>query len=472
MNGGTADKVTWVWQGRTGRVTYLVWGLLLMLLKYSVDRTVVWAVVRTKWTWQDYWSFPFFSGETNEYTIALPNLLLLVAVPFMLVGIVLTVRRLRDASWPLWLTILFFMPIINIGLFLLLSLAPPRTSVASSKPIVDTWWHRLSLRLALGNPVASATVAILLSVQLLVPLLWFAVNFLRTYGWGVFVALPFFMGMSAAVLHGLAARRSWKACAGVATLALFLSGLTLIAMALEGAVCVLMAAPIAFPIVILGATVGYFLQAGQWERTLQGTRIYAAAWIILPLALATENWRKPELPLVAAVTSVEIDAPSTVVWEHVVTFSEIPAPSELIFRAGIAYPVRARIEGRGVGAIRHCEFSTGAFVEPITAWDAPHRLAFDVTEQPDPMRELSPYGHIDAPHLDDFFRSHRGQFLLTTLPNNRTRLEGTTWYTQDIWPATYWRLWSDYLVHRIHARVLDHIKAESEAAIGNANAKR
>ena len=38
-------------------------------------------------------------------------------------------------------------------------------------------------------------------------------------------------------------------------------------------------------------------------------------------------------------------------------------------RAGLAYPMRARIEGSGPGAVRYCEFSTGPFVEPIVTWD-------------------------------------------------------------------------------------------------------
>ena len=127
-----------------------------------------------------------------------------------------------------------------------------------------------------------------------------------------------------------------------------------------------------------------------------------------------------------------------------------------------SYPVRARIEGRGVGAIRRCEFSTGPFVEPITVWDEPRRLAFDVLSQPEPMRELSPYRDLHPPHLDGFFRSRRGQFLLTRLPGGGTRLEGTTWYEQRLWPASYWQIWSDWLVHTIHRRVLLHIKSEAE----------
>src|SRR5688500_19299188 len=58
-------------------------------------------------------------------------------------------------------------------------------------------------------------------------------------------------------------------------------------------------------------------------------------------------------------------SPPEVVWRHVVTFPELPPPTELMFRAGVAAPTRARIEGSGVGAVRYCDFTTGSFVEPI-----------------------------------------------------------------------------------------------------------
>jgi len=41
-------------------------------------------------------------------------------------------------------------------------------------------------------------------------------------------------------------------------------------------------------------------------------------------------------------------------------------------------------------------------------------------------------------------------------------LEGTTWYYHNIKPAAYWQLWSDYIIHKIHVRVLNHIKFNSE----------
>ncbi len=58
------------------------------------------------------------------------------------------------------------------------------------------------------------------------------------------------------------------------------------------------------------------------------------------------------------------------------------------------------------------------------------------------------------PNLNGYFVSHEGQFGLIRLPGNRTRLTGTTWYTDRVWPSAYWQLWSDYIIHHIHLRVL------------------
>jgi hypothetical protein len=168
-------------------------------------------------------------------------------------------------------------------------------------------------------------------------------------------------------------------------------------------------------------------------------------------------------PVYRVDTDVVINAPIDRVWRNVVTFSTIDEPPDWYFRAGIAYPLRASISGRGPGAIRRCEFTTGAFIEPIEVWNEPRLLRFGVTSNPPPMQELSPYGAIDARHLHGFLESQRGQFLLEPLAGGRTRVTGTTWYRHNLWPAAYWRLWSDAIIHRIHLRVLRHVKALSES---------
>jgi len=56
-------------------------------------------------------------------------------------------------------------------------------------------------------------------------------------------------------------------------------------------------------------------------------------------------------------------------------------------------------------------------------------------------------------------------FRLVELPGKRTRLEGSTWYEIEMAPEGYWQMWSDFMIHRIHARVLEPIRTDTEAVI-------
>jgi hypothetical protein len=80
------------------------------------------------------------------------------------------------------------------------------------------------------------------------------------------------------------------------------------------------------------------------------------------------------------------------------------------------------------------------------------------------MRELSWYQNVHPPHLHGYLRSRHGEFRLVALPDGRTRLEGTTWYEIEMSPEPYWSAWSDLVIHKIHMRVLQHIKEETESA--------
>jgi len=158
-----------------------------------------------------------------------------------------------------------------------------------------------------------------------------------------------------------------------------------------------------------------------------------------------------------------VNASPEVVWHRLISFPPLSPPDELIFRAGIAAPVGAVIDGEGRGAVRRCLFTTGSFVEPIEVWDPPHELTFAVASDPDPMRELTLWPGPRPPHLDGFLETTRGQFMLEPLPGGRTRLIGRTWYRTHMVPESYWRLWADGIVHAIHMRVLRHVAGLAEA---------
>jgi hypothetical protein len=119
-----------------------------------------------------------------------------------------------------------------------------------------------------------------------------------------------------------------------------------------------------------------------------------------------------------------------------------------------------------VGAIR---FRTSTIIErrreDKNKKNAADALRFRVTKQPEPLREWSPYA-IHPPHPDHYLNSRQSEFRLEALPDGRTRLIGTTWYSNRMWPAAYWHLWSDAIIHRIHGRVLTHVKALAETPRG------
>jgi hypothetical protein len=286
------------------------------------------------------------------------------------------------------------------------------------------------------------------------------VNALGNYGWGLFVGVPFALGLNTVLIYGYHESRSLGRCIGVAVLSVVLVGLVLFGIAVEGVICLAMAFPLAAVLSLIGGVVGYSIQ--NRPVPMQSFRVVSAIWLLLPGLTLLESWMAEQPPLYEVKTSIVVNAKPDVVWNNVVSFSQLNPPTELMFKSGIAYPINARIEGTGVGAVRRCVFSTGEFVEPITVWNQPKLLAFSVSGQPPAMEEMSIYRDLRPPHLEHYLIAQRGQFELKELAGGKTLLEGTTWYQNRYWPGFYWHVWSDAIIHRIHGRVLLHIKNLSE----------
>jgi hypothetical protein len=307
--------------------------------------------------------------------------------------------------------------------------------------------------------MSSAALALIIAVLVCLGAVLFSTSLLKSYGIGLFLALPFCLGLLSVTIFNAAGDKTFRACMSIAVLSVALPGVAMLFFRIEGAICLAMAMPLALLLACWGGAVAWRI---QHRRRRDTTALLVLAILFPPAVSSTEYAVAPEPPLFAVSTAIDIDAPPEKVWRHVVSLSELPPPTEWIFRAGIAYPVQVSVAGSGPGALRRCEFSTGPFIEPIRIWDEPRLLQFAVTENPAPMEEWTPYGKIHPAHLDNFLVSRKGQFLLTRLAGGRTHLEGTTWYVHNLWPAGYWRLWSDFIIHRIHQRVLIHIRSLAE----------
>jgi hypothetical protein len=440
------------------RRDYLISGVGLMLLKYLVEAVALWSVGGP---WLNPLRFldPVLLHRAQWFEHApswMPFAVVVWTLPFIWVGLSLSIRRALDAGVGGWLGLLFLVPFLNYLVMAVLASVPSRPP-----PAVIAARHHQALMPQ--RRLATALLAFLAAQVVAMLMFGMCVYGLRLYGSSLFVATPVLMG----VVHALVLTRFQPAFLGgiiaLGQLTLIGSLLILLLFALEGVICLAMAWPFAAVLMAFGSGVGYLL-GGFFRPSAAASRwIPLLLTALLPL-MAWQESRQVEVPLREVATTVEVDAPPAVVWRRVVGFPDLPPPDG-IFATGIACPLRARIEGTGVGAVRYCEFTTGAFVEPITVWDEPRRLGFDVAAQPPPMRELSLFD-IQPPHLDGYLRSRRGEFRLIAIDDGgRTRLEGSTWYELEVHPAFYWRHWSDGLIGAIHRRVLDHIRTLAEADV-------
>jgi uncharacterized membrane protein YhaH (DUF805 family) len=432
------------------RGTYFRHGLGLTALKYGIDAGLIWRFAGRVWTPLDY-ANPLLSARVELLRGApawLIPVLVAIALPFLWIGVSMSMRRAVDAGRSPWVALLFFLPFVNFVLMAVLAVLPsrPRPTVARTAE---------SHSPALDDRLTSAMLGVAASLAITLVTVGIGVYLRRSYSTGLFLGVPFTIGYISSYIYNYSHPRPAGQSIILALASVSIAAGALMLFALEGAVCTLMALPIALAIAFPGAVLGRIVA----RRGLQ-VSVGAAMAFVVPLFVGIEPRAKPAVHEV--VTVVEIAAAPEVVWRHVVSFPDLPPPTELLFRAGVAAPTRARIEGRGVGAMRYCDFTTGSFVEPITAWDENRVLAFDITQQAPPMTEWSPYRDVHPPHLDGYFRATHGEFRLTPLPGGRTRLEGRTAFVVDMFPQRYWTPLAGRIVAAIHERVLRRIAALAE----------
>src|SRR5260370_18767439 len=324
------------WQGKIDRKSYAIAGCSAFFLKYCLDKIVAFVVFGRQWFLWSYWQPLGPDARVNAIhpdTRAFAGTLLILALPFIWVGVTLTVQRLRDAGKPLWLVVFFFVPVINLLFFLLLCImgshSAPAQREAAPWPetrMLDRWIPR--------SAIGAATVSFVLTIVIGFIFTVFGTEVLRSYGWGLYVALPFCLGLFSVLVYSYHEPRSFGSCMSVAVGPIALLGAVLILVLLEGAICILMAAPFALALSALGGMLGYTIQAGYWLH--KGTPVMLSiVFLFTPALQSAEYWAKLQPETFEVRTAIEVNAPPEKVWNRVVAFAEIPPPTELLFRAGI-----------------------------------------------------------------------------------------------------------------------------------------
>jgi len=288
----------------------------------------------------------------------------------------------------------------------------------------------------------------------------------RHYGYTLFIGVPVVIGLLISFLYQHGRAWNWGGMLLLTLACLVLTAGWLLFCKIEGFVCILMAAVLVSGMTLIGILIAWTIQA-LIRRSARRNQFHCIAILCLPLAMKWEASSPPFPPLLEHTTVIEVNMPPEIVWKFIPSFPPIEVPPTGWLASGVAYPIASEIDGAGVGATRRCIVSTGTMPEVVTAWEPGKRLEFDVLETPPSMVESNPFGQVEAPHLEGYFKAKRGRFVLIALPGGRTRIEGTSWFLHDLWPQWYWAPVTRHTVSQIHQRVLTHIKALAEKSSSN-----
>lgn len=228
----------------------------------------------------------------------------------------------------------------------------------------------------------------------------------------------------------------------------------------EGSICLAMAAPLFYGLGMLGSVIVGALV----RRRSRGATVACSIAVCLPLLV---------LPAEATVAYPEqtgsvmiIDAPPTAVWANTVELrgirSEELSPDFSHTVLGVPQPVDARLEGQGVGAVRHIQWRRGLhFEEVVTAWSPGRSLQWRFAFQPD---SIPPALERRINMNSGYLRLLGGQYRFEPLPGGRTRLTLQTRYWLKTPINGYCDTWANIFLNDMHGAVLRVIKARSEAA--------
>src|SRR5690349_8706171 len=192
----------WRWTGPLEREPYFFWGVLLAAVKFNLDRLIGVVWLGQHWTLFDRetWALYLWQSPLKEAQQSYFLTLLLVSLPFLWAGTVLTLRRLRALGWrPFWV-LLFFVPVAKFLFFAVLCCLSSRDK-GRTQPDTEGYWDRLLDRVLPRGTIGSAAVAVLATAVLALAAAWLGTSVFRDYGWTIFVGLPFAMGFLSALIH-------------------------------------------------------------------------------------------------------------------------------------------------------------------------------------------------------------------------------------------------------------------------------
>jgi hypothetical protein len=281
-----------------------------------------------------------------------------------------------------------------------------------------------------------------------------------SYGITLFCAIPFTVGFVIGFLYAPSQKAiAWKTMFYALGI-ICLLGLLVMALGGEGGICFLMAAGL----LILPAFLGVLFGHGLGSAHLKMEKIYIlfVFMMIHPSALTYDMLDNSQVDA-TATTSVVINAADSTIWNKLIQKVEFNKSNNLFLKAGVSYPLDMELQMVDNQCFLKCNTTNGFVNLRVDSMIQNKKMLFKPIQEIMPMREMSFYEHLDAPHLHGYFKNEYGLFEIVPLEAGKCRLIAQTHYTYRITPVWYWSWWSDYLVNSMHKNVLNKIKTSAES---------
>lgn len=257
-----------------------------------------------------------------------------------------------------------------------------------------------------------------------------------SYGSTFFMIFPFAVGFSIGTLDS---EQRFFATFGLGLIAFF--GL-LLAGALEGLVCVIMALPIFFIMGVLGyAARNQFLK--MKAKDSNRLMVSLAPLVILLVLDPIEQMILPEPEVITIENSILLNYPADLVFDEVKQMDKLDADKPIGLMLGLPSPYKCVLEADTIGAKRNCLFSNGKIVAEITKYEKGKVLEMDVVDYTLTGRDW--FEFVDATYT---FKEVGGQ----------TRITRTSSYKSILNPRFYWQPLESWGIDQEHEFVLNSLK--------------
>ena len=252
-----------------------------------------------------------------------------------------------------------------------------------------------------------------------------------------FCIFPFAVGFSIGTHHKRETRQYYIILFGV----IIFFGL-LLAGALEGLVCVLMA----LPIFLLFVWIGTKFQKKVVKKDIDDHLILPISLMPLVVLLVLDPLEQMILPEPVVITienSIVLNYPASIVFDEVKQMDKLDAEKPLGLVLGLPAPYKCVLEADTVGAKRHCLFEKGKIVAQITKYEKGKILEMQVIDYTLTGKDW--FEFVDAKYTFEEIGS-------------QTKITRTSSYKSILNPRIYWQPLEAYGIEQEHLFVLNSLK--------------